>query len=310
MKIVPSVNTLLLLARNEKGYLEKKSNANLDDKTKNAGYNNYTKYARDLDNIKDFYNGKKNGYAWCCVFVAWCFVKTFGVDRAKELLNYPSKSLGAGVKYAKGYFTKIKQYYDKPQKGDCIFFKNANGGMQHIGIVYDVDSKYVYTIEGNTSNSKEVVANGGGVYEKKYALTYKYIDGYGRPIWNDSEKEITNITMYISNVDYEGLNVRDKINGKVIGILPVGTKVNVIEKGTWCKINEGYVYGEYLSTKQPKVKIVNAKDGLNIRKTYSTKGKKIGVLKYGTPVQVFKTHLGWSKISPTENAWVSSNYLK
>ena len=50
------------IALNEVGYLEKASNSNLDSKTANAGSKNYTKYARDLDNIPNFYNGKKNGY--------------------------------------------------------------------------------------------------------------------------------------------------------------------------------------------------------------------------------------------------------
>ena len=65
---------LLATAIAEVGYLEKKTNKNLDSKTANAGYNNYTKYARDLDAISGFYNGKKQGYAWCDMFVDWCFV--------------------------------------------------------------------------------------------------------------------------------------------------------------------------------------------------------------------------------------------
>ena len=37
------------IATAEDGYLEKKSDAYLDDKTKNAGNKNYTKYARDMN---------------------------------------------------------------------------------------------------------------------------------------------------------------------------------------------------------------------------------------------------------------------
>ena len=39
---------LVVLADADVGYLEKASNAQLDDKTANAGRNNYTKFARDL----------------------------------------------------------------------------------------------------------------------------------------------------------------------------------------------------------------------------------------------------------------------
>ena len=45
---------VLEIALDEVGYLEKKTNAQLDSKKANAGSNNYTKYARDLDNVKYF----------------------------------------------------------------------------------------------------------------------------------------------------------------------------------------------------------------------------------------------------------------
>ena len=45
-------------ALEEVGYLGKRSNKDLDDKTANAG-GKYTKYARDLDNLKDFYRQSK-----------------------------------------------------------------------------------------------------------------------------------------------------------------------------------------------------------------------------------------------------------
>ena len=72
-----SIKKLIEIAQNEIGYLEKKSKSNLDDKKINAGNYNYTKYARDLDGLKNFYNGSKQGYAWCDIFVDWCFVNTF-----------------------------------------------------------------------------------------------------------------------------------------------------------------------------------------------------------------------------------------
>ena len=174
-----TIQNLIKLAKNQEGYLEKKSNKYLDDKYKNAGSNNYTKFARDLDNIKGFYNGKKNGYAWCDVFVDWLFVQTFGVNRAKELLNHGT--LGAGCKYSANYYKNKKQYFTKPKVGDQIFFTNSKGNIAHTGLVIDFDKTYVYTIEGNTSSASGVVANGGSVRSKKYKLTYSKIDGYGRP---------------------------------------------------------------------------------------------------------------------------------
>ena len=168
------------VALNEVGYLEKRTNTNLDSKTANAGYGNYTKYARDLDNIKDFYNGKKNGYAWCDVFVDWCFVKAYGVETAKKLLCQPSKSTGAGVGFSMNFYKSKGQFYTSPKVGDQIFF-TQNGELTHTGLVYKVDSSTVYTIEGNTSSAAGVVANGGAVAKKSYRRSSAYIFGYGRP---------------------------------------------------------------------------------------------------------------------------------
>ena len=184
------LDKVISIAKQEEGYLEKKSNKDLDDKIKNAGANNYTKYARDLDNIKNFYNWKKQGFAWCDVFVDWCFVQAFGVDRARELLCQPLNSCGAGVGFSANYYKNKNQYYkSNPKAGDQIFFKNANGSATHTGLVYQVDNKYVYTIEGNTSSEAGVIANGGCVRLKKYLLSYKYIMGYGRPNYKYEEKK-------------------------------------------------------------------------------------------------------------------------
>ena len=175
---------VISLAINEEGYLEKKSNKDLDDKVKNAGSNNYTKYARDLDALGDFYNGKKQGYPWCDVFVDWLFVTLFGEDRARELLCQPKKSLGAGVGYSAKYYKQHNQFYTKPKVGDQIFFKNYS----HTGIVYKVDATYVYTVEGNTSSAAGVVSNGGCVRMKKYKIKSSNIEGYGRPNYKSSEQ--------------------------------------------------------------------------------------------------------------------------
>ena len=40
---MPTVKAVVALLDGEVGYLEKKSNAQLDSKTANAGYNNFTK---------------------------------------------------------------------------------------------------------------------------------------------------------------------------------------------------------------------------------------------------------------------------
>lgn len=177
-----TVDKLLAVAKKEIGYLEKETNRNLDSKTANAGDENFTKYSRDFDTkYKTFYNGKKQGAEWCDIFVDWCFVTAFGETEALKLLGQPKKSCGAGCGWSAGYYKKIGRFSNKPMVGAQIFFKDSSGEPCHTGIVTKIGTKYIYTIEGNTSNASGVVANGGGVAEKKYELSYSRIYGYGLP---------------------------------------------------------------------------------------------------------------------------------
>lgn len=181
------------LALSQVGYLEKASNSQLDDKTANAGSKNYTKYARDLAAVS-YFNGRKQGVAWCAVFTAWNFYKAFGKEAALKLLCQPSTgNCGAGCRYARNYFkAKGQLHTSNPQPGDLIFFYSSDKkSIAHTGLVYKVDEKKVYTVEGNTSGASGVIANGGGVCKKSYSLTYNRLAGYGRPDWGTVTKAET-----------------------------------------------------------------------------------------------------------------------
>lgn len=191
---------VIALAKEEIGYLEKKSNSQLDSKTANVGSANYTKYGRDMHTIypsvMDF------PAAWCDCFVDWCFYKAYGIANAKGLLcgNFDdwTKASAQLYKNKKAYFTR------NPKVGDQIFFKNS-GGICHTGLVIKVTSTHVYTIEGNTSSAAGVVANGGCVREKSYLLTYSGIDGYGRPKYDaepsTNEQTASNGATVVTKVD-------------------------------------------------------------------------------------------------------------
>lgn len=189
-----AADKLLGIAAAEVGYLEKKSAENLDHKTANAGDKNYTKYARDLDAIPGFYNGRKQGSSWCDVFVDWLFVMAFGVELALKLLCQAMGGCGAGVKYSAQYYKAKGQFFETdPHPGDQIFFVRRKGltilSWLHTGIVEKVEGGYVHTIEGNTSGASGVVSNGGGVCRKKYKLNSSGIGGYGRPDWSLVKEE-------------------------------------------------------------------------------------------------------------------------
>lgn len=188
------MSKVLSIAAAEVGYLEKATNAQLDDKTANAGRKNFTKYARDLA-AAGYYNGNKNGYEWCTIFVAWCVYMASGKDKARsEAAQCYCGPYGASCTSLAGYYKQKGRFSTAPGIGYQIFFRGSDGDPCHTGIVYNVDNNYVYTIEGNTSGASGVVSNGGGVAKKKYARNYSGIYGYGRIIYDEEIKEEEDMT--------------------------------------------------------------------------------------------------------------------
>ena len=172
-----AIDRLIATAEAEIGYLEKKSNKDLDSKTANAGSKNYTKYNRDM---KAWAKSAGINDQWCQNFVDWCFVKAFGLELAKKLIYTFTNYTPTGSNAFKKRDRYIKRGKGKPKRGDVIYFYSATKGrIGHVGIVYKVTSSTVYTIEGNTSGASTLVTNGGGVRKKSYKLTSTYIDGYG-----------------------------------------------------------------------------------------------------------------------------------
>ena len=151
-----AIDALIATAQAEIGYMEKKSNAQLDDKNTNVGDGNYTKYWRDL-------KPSWNGSAWCAVWVSWCMYKTFGLETAKKLLKHENDFPYVYCPTLGARFTK----YANPQRGDIVIFYR-NGTFTHTGIVTKVEGDKFYTIEGNTNNGSTIIVNGGSVCSKSY----------------------------------------------------------------------------------------------------------------------------------------------
>ena len=172
-----TVKKLIDTANTWAGYLEKKSNSQLDSKTDNAGSNNYTCFARDYK----IHTGQNlQAQPWCAMFVSEMFVQAFGLEAAVQLLG------GALYHYCPtgvNQFKKKGKWSQKAESGSVIFFTNGTHAY-HTGIVTEVTATRVKTIEGNTSGASGVIENGGGVCWKSYSLTDGKIMGYGLPDWS------------------------------------------------------------------------------------------------------------------------------
>ncbi|MBQ4254272.1 MAG: peptidoglycan-binding protein [Erysipelotrichaceae bacterium] len=159
MTVEQAKEKVLNLARAEIGYHEQGDN--------------WTKYAQDLDRT-NWYNGPKNGFAWCDVFVDWLFWKSFGDPLGREMICQPTGSAGAGCLYSAQYYKNAGRWFQIPDVGDQIFFTYSPGEYSHTGIVESVQNGIVTTIEGNTSDQ---------VARRQYTNGSSNIAGYGRPRW-------------------------------------------------------------------------------------------------------------------------------
>lgn len=191
-------NKVINLALAEEGYLEKSRSAVERDpsviykKKEGAGYDNITKYGREMHALypaimdPDTY--------WCDAFVDDMFHVAYDVDNATGLVKIYSKKLLGGD--WNDYTVASADLYDKkgaldrnPEKGAQIFFSKdgKKSGIFHTGLVYKVTTRRVYTVEGNTSSSSNVVANGGAVRKKSYSRSSSYIKRafFGHPLYND-----------------------------------------------------------------------------------------------------------------------------
>lgn len=163
------------------GYHEKDDAQHLEDMGW-AGDRNYNKYAKVLDDLKDFYNGIKQGQMWCDVFVDAGFVICYGRRAAQELLCQPDRSCGAGCSFSAQYFNAHGQFHKSgPQTGDQIFFGTGWDNVYHTGLVVEVSGSTVTTIEGNTSDM---------VAKRQYPVNDARIFGYGRPNWGVTDTNV------------------------------------------------------------------------------------------------------------------------
>ena len=140
---------------------------------------------------KWYYGSEQHGVAWCAVFVSWCLAQA-GISQIK--------TDGAGC-FAREYSNCGKWYESEysdsstmPKAGDIVTFTWNYAGRypnqdryysDHVGIVYAVDSNYIYTVEGNAGNSNDTST----VKLKAYNRTSGCINGYFRLYTTDDSKE-------------------------------------------------------------------------------------------------------------------------
>lgn len=227
------------------GYLEKKSNAYLDDFKKNAGYNNYTKFARD---VNSWGQPGCQGQPWCAEYQFWKLVKVIGITNALKIMGggfYNCQSV-------KNWAKKQGTWHTTPKLGALPIFRNGS----HIGDIQSLTSSKINTNEGNTSSAAGVVANGGAVRNKSYSINDPAIDGYVWIDWESYEDTATWKKTGTRVATVNDLYVRETPNGYVMGSVDKDTIVEIDGKtsGKWTHVKVdgigiGWIWTGYLAKK-------------------------------------------------------------
>ena len=165
----------------EAGYAEKD---NVFDLYSNVvGSKNYTKYAKECADA-GLFNGDKQGYDWCAVFVNWVMLQVAKTKNEVMRRLCQDGLCGAGCEQSVDYYKNHNRFFHEPKIGDQIFFEyDGDLSSDHTGYVVGISEDFVYTIEGNSHDK---------VSKNMYAKGYKYIFGYGRPIYDGEEEESKN----------------------------------------------------------------------------------------------------------------------
>lgn len=154
MTIQEAKQKLVSLARAQVGYHE--------------GVNNQNKYADD-PRITSLYGWNVQNQPWCCTFVNWCFLNAFGTIGGQMTYGGSAACAAQANLYKNnGAFTQ------SPLVGDQIFFYSG-GGINHTGIVVEVNGGAIRTVEGNYSDKVSLCT---------YTAGNSVIAGYGRPKWS------------------------------------------------------------------------------------------------------------------------------
>lgn len=237
------------LLKEQVGYLEKRSNSNLDSKTGNAGYNNYTKYSRDVNNMGLM---GCQGQPWCATYQFWICCQIFGKSKALDIMGNGFYNCNSVKSHSRAKGT----WHSSPKVGALVIFRNG----AHIGRVISISGNTIRTNEGNTSSGglNHVEANGGCVAEKSYTIGNSQIDGY---VWIDYGIETTQpkpeapwkaIGTATSTVN--NLFVRAEPNGEVLGELMKGNRFEIDGKtsGMWTHVKVAGIGVAWVATKYIK----------------------------------------------------------
>lgn len=284
--------------------------------------------------VSNGYRTANNGTAWAYFpFVADYFdfnefYTTSNFDTAMDYLKTDNDKDGNADYYivcscGSGLFTSGGHY--------IALVANNRGTIT----VYD---PYLYSGKFNTASRRQagVVVSGNSAYVSESSFeeyaNYRYFwifsndKGNGNSNANNNNNNTTsvNYTRYVATQS-SNLNVRTGAWDTIIGSLPKGTAVTVVETdGSWSRITSpmnGWVSSSYLSSTSPYAEVtttnttgmptsgtVRVNTSLNVRTGPSTGYRYVKSLYNGDQVYIYEVRNGWYRIGT--NLWVCGTYVR
>ncbi|MBQ3099708.1 MAG: InlB B-repeat-containing protein [Clostridia bacterium] len=158
---------IIEVARTQLGYMEGSLEGTVQ------GSNDCTKYG-------EWYGLNNN--PWCAMFVSWCANEA--QIPTTVIPKHASCDVGMNWFLNNGRWNYSKAYGGEytPVPSDIVYFgfKGSSGfDSTHVGIIYKVDNKNIYVIEGNSSAKVQTVS---------YSLESAYVLGYASPDYTSDGK--------------------------------------------------------------------------------------------------------------------------
>lgn len=129
-------------------------------------------------------------WGWCGAFIYWC----------SQQAGIPHSIIGRSARADLDGF-KLESCYDYSpdadiKKGDILYMENNKAS--HVGLVTDVDSEYIYTIEGNVGNAVvryRYERSDGYADWSNISGNWQRILRYGVPAYEDMKEEPAAVIM-------------------------------------------------------------------------------------------------------------------
>lgn len=114
-----------------------------------------------VERFQQAVDGKASGEPWCMAFMQYLIKHVVEVHGGRPQVFASEHCMTVWEKSPPGVKNVL------PQVGYLVIWRHGNGPAGHVGIVSEIQSDHIVTVEGNTGPGVGVIREGDGVYLRK-----------------------------------------------------------------------------------------------------------------------------------------------